>query len=75
MRCWRNPRDCRTTKRRRSNGTGASIWYADTDSDTYGDLASSVSACTQPAGYVADSTDCDDTATAVTPRARRGREP
>jgi hypothetical protein len=44
-------------------------WYADTDSDLYGDSASSVDACDQPSGHVSDSTDCDDTDTAVNPGA------
>ena len=39
----------------------ASAWFADTDADTYGDPAAEVAACTQPSGYVADNTDCDDT--------------
>ena len=36
------------------------VWYADTDQDGFGDIAAPNSACTQPLGYVADSSDCDD---------------
>ncbi len=39
----------------------ALTWYADTDSDLFGDLSSSTMACTRPSGYRADATDCDDT--------------
>jgi len=35
-------------------------WFEDTDADTYGDVAATMSACEQPTGYVLDSTDCDD---------------
>ncbi len=38
----------------------ASVWYADSDSDTFGDSAVMINACTQPDGFVADDTDCDD---------------
>lgn len=35
-------------------------WYADGDGDGFGNPLSRVDACEQPAGYVSDSTDCDD---------------
>ena len=44
-------------------------WYADADADGYGDAATSDVDCDQPAGFVADATDCDDDATAVNPGA------
>ncbi|WP_298223862.1 YDG domain-containing protein, partial [Flavobacterium sp.] len=52
-----------------TGNTGAAVvtvnspttWYADADSDTFGDAATTTLACTQPSGYVADSSDCDDT--------------
>ncbi|MEN9949187.1 MAG: hypothetical protein RL106_2010, partial [Bacteroidota bacterium] len=44
-------------------------FYADADSDTYGDLATTTSACTAPAGYVSNSTDCNDASAAVNPGA------
>jgi hypothetical protein len=37
-----------------------STWYADTDSDGYGDAASTDIDCYQPTGYVPDDADCDD---------------
>ena len=47
----------------------ASTWYADTDSDSYGDADSSTVACDPPSGYVSDSTDCDDGASKSNPAA------
>ena len=49
------------------SASGSLTWYADTDGDTYGDPAASAPGCTAPAGYVADSTDCDDTNDMVNP--------
>ena len=35
-------------------------WFIDADDDGFGDLEDSLSACSQPAGYVDNSDDCDD---------------
>jgi hypothetical protein len=47
----------------------ASIWYQDSDGDGFGSVSSTTQACTQPLGYVADATDCDDNANSVYPGA------
>jgi hypothetical protein len=52
-----------------SGATGESSWYADSDSDTFGNASDSVTACDMPSGYVADSTDCDDGDAAINPAA------
>ncbi len=45
----------------------ADTWYADDDTDGYGNLYDYALACAQPSGYVANSTDCDDTRADVSP--------
>jgi len=47
----------------------ADTWYADSDSDGYGDASSTDAACDAPSGYVADDSDCDDADSAVNPGA------
>lgn len=45
------------------------IFYADKDSDTYGDPNDSVEACEAPQGYVSNSEDCDDSDPSIHPGA------
>ena len=48
-----------------------SIWHfhvnVDADSDGFGDLATTIEACSEPDGYLADATDCDDTNADINP--------
>ena len=45
---------------RRDEGLTLTPFYRDRDVDGYGDVASSTTACSAPAGYVARAGDCDD---------------
>ena len=45
----------------------ASVWYVDADGDGYGNEDVSVTACSQPSGYVAITGDTDDASTKVNP--------
>jgi MYXO-CTERM domain-containing protein len=47
----------------------ADTWYADSDTDGYGDASSTAVSCSTPTGYIADDQDCDDTDDAVHPSA------
>ncbi|MCB9792355.1 MAG: hypothetical protein H6741_06470 [Alphaproteobacteria bacterium] len=46
-----------------------STWYADGDSDGFGDASTTDQTCDAPDGYVADATDCDDSDGDVNPAA------
>ena len=52
-----------------SGASGETNWYADTDSDGFGDASSMTTSCDAPSGSVANATDCDDEASAINPDA------
>jgi hypothetical protein len=45
----------------------AQTFYADADGDGFGDLNTTISACSSPTGYVSNSDDCDDMNAAINP--------
>jgi len=45
------------------------IYFADTDSDGFGNPGNTIDTCAQPIGYTSDNTDCDDTNASVYPGA------
>ena len=49
--------------------TGSVPWYRDADSDGYGDASRVLYASAAPSGYVASSTDCNDTVSTIHPGA------
>ncbi|MDP2310583.1 MAG: putative metal-binding motif-containing protein, partial [Pseudomonadota bacterium] len=50
-----------------SAASGKATWYLDADADTYGDAATTTSACDAPSGYVTNDDDCNDTSSGVSP--------
>ena len=48
---------------------GRSFWYADNDTDTYGDPNSFQLTCSPPAGYVTNNLDCNDNDIMINPAA------
>lgn len=52
-----------------SDETGGITYYRDEDGDGYGDIANTITSCSLPGGYVADSTDCNDTDATINPAA------
>jgi hypothetical protein len=65
---------CASPSTATSNGitisvSSTAIWYQDFDGDGYGNAAVSVNDCNQPAGYVGNTLDCNDTNNAINPGA------
>jgi len=52
-----------------ASALNTTTFYADTDSDGYGDAANSVTACEAPSNHVENDSDCDDTQAATNPAA------
>jgi hypothetical protein len=52
-----------------TDGGLTSVFHRDADGDGYGDGGVTLEACVQPAGHVADATDCDDSSAATFPGA------
>ena len=51
------------------DATEMSAWYLDYDNDSFGNWMAQTWSCDQPAGYVADATDCNDLLSSVFPSA------
>ncbi len=45
------------------------LYYADTDGDTFGDPSNTILACTLPVGFVTNNLDCNDTNASINPLA------
>ncbi len=51
------------------NPVDGTIWYADADGDGFGDPGNTTVSCSQPAGFVANDQDCDDSDNSIYPGA------
>ena len=49
------------------NALNGSQWYRDSDGDGHGDVSNSTTSCSQPSGYVNNSSDCNDSSSAISP--------
>ena len=52
-----------------NEGVGSTVYFSDADADGFGTALNTVTACTQPSGFVTNSNDCNDASAAVNPSA------
>ena len=64
-----NSNGCSATASVMVNVAPTTIWYQDSDMDTYGNPSVTQMACIQPMGYVANNTDCNDNNASINPAA------
>ncbi|MFP2934796.1 putative metal-binding motif-containing protein, partial [Pyxidicoccus sp. 3LG] len=50
-------------------GIAVLTWYRDADGDTYGTSTNTLQKCSQPSGYVSNSSDCNDASASIKPGA------
>ena len=70
--------DCNGVANDRDDGLSsgsASLFFADSDGDGFGDPARSGWACEQPAGFTTDASDCDDDDATASPEGREVCDP
>ncbi|WP_240359264.1 MopE-related protein [Pyxidicoccus trucidator] len=48
-------------------GLATLTWYRDADGDTYGTSTNTLQKCSQPAGYVSNASDCNDSSAGIKP--------
>ena len=59
--------NCNGVADEEDEGLVLTIWYADTDNDSYGDPEATEAVCDQPDGFVDNADDCDDTDRKINP--------
>ncbi len=64
--CDGTDNDCDTSTDE-SDAADATTWYADADNDGYGSATNSTPSCSQPTGYVSDTSDCYDNNASANP--------
>jgi hypothetical protein len=62
-----NANGCKDTANTLVNVTAGSLWYRDADNDLFGNPLNDSVSCTQPIGFIANNTDCNDANNLINP--------